>query len=151
MNGNIPDQQAENSYQIAGSLDGITRLVNRFYDLMDSLPEAHSLRAMPPEDLGMARQKLIWFLSGWLGGPALYNEHVGSISLGMSHAHLPVDMDSKNAWLRCMELALQEQGYPQDFCQHLLGKFATPAEAMRLMAEFRARPAATSGGLFKEV
>jgi hemoglobin len=146
MTHNTPDySNGDTSYQTAGGLDGITRLANRFYDLMDTLPEAKNLRDMHPDDLGNARKKLIWFLSGWFGGPALYAEKVGTISLAMSHAHLPVDMDSKNAWLNCMKQAMAEQGYPQAFCEYWNGKFANPAEAMRLMAEFRNSPPVNSG------
>ncbi|TNE82758.1 MAG: globin, partial [Gammaproteobacteria bacterium] len=76
----LPYGDADSSYQAVGGLKGITRLVDRFYDLMDSLPEAKTLRAMHSLDLTDSRQKLVYFLSGWLGGPKLFTEHFGPIS-----------------------------------------------------------------------
>lgn len=125
------------TYQAAGGLDGITRLVNSFYDYMDTLPEARRLRDMHAEDLGPSRQKLVYFLSGWMGGPKLYAEHFGSISIPVAHSHLPVDMQSKDAWLLCMEKALADQGYPESFRQYIVDKLSIPAESIRLMAEFK--------------
>ena len=126
----------DSTYQSVGGEAGITRLVNRFYDLMDSLPEARALRDMHPLDLTTSRQKLIYFLSGWMGGPKLFAEHYGSISLPVAHAHLPVDVDSKAMWLHCMATALEQLDYPPELRAYLLGKFETPAESIRLMAEF---------------
>lgn len=57
------------SYQAAGGIDGLRRLVDDFYRLMDERPEAALIRRMHPQDLSMARDKLACFLSGWLGGP----------------------------------------------------------------------------------
>ena len=44
-------------YEILGE-DGIRELVNAFYDIMDRLPEAASLRAMHAEDLTPMKEKL---------------------------------------------------------------------------------------------
>ncbi len=125
------------TYQAAGGLEGITQLVNRFYDLMDSLPEAKPLRDMHPKNLTGSRQKLVYFLSGWMGGPKLFAEHYGSISLPVAHAHLPIDLAGRDSWLHCMDLALQQLDYPDTFRTYLLTKLAIPAESIRLMAEFR--------------
>ncbi|MFV8816597.1 group II truncated hemoglobin [Haliea sp. E17] len=132
------------TYQAAGGLDGITRLVNRFYDNMERLPEAAALRAMHPEDLTESRQKLVFFLSGWMGGPKLYARHYGSISIPKAHAHLPVDQSSRDAWLHCMAQSLLELDYPAPFRDYLLQKLAIPAESIRLMCEFhQSQPGST--------
>lgn len=127
------------TYQAAGGIDGISALVDRFYELMDTLPEAKALREMHPDDLTNARQKLTYFLSGWMGGPKLFREHFGPIIIPEAHKHFPVDMDSKNAWLRCMDQALIDLHYPEDFRTYLIEKLSIPAESIRLMAEFEAR------------
>ncbi|MCP4790616.1 MAG: globin, partial [Gammaproteobacteria bacterium] len=67
----------DTSYQAAGQLSGLTQLVNDFYDMMDSLPEAAHIRAMHPQDLTVSRDKLTLFLSSWLNGPRLYSEKYG--------------------------------------------------------------------------
>ena len=129
----------DTTYKSAGGHEGITRLVNRFYDLMDSLPEAKTLRDMHAEDLTESRQKLIYFLSGWMGGPKLFAENYGPISIPVAHSHLPVDMDSKNAWLLCMERALDDCGYDASFTRYMIDKLAVPAESIRLMSHFKAQ------------
>ena len=54
-------------YQRLGGEAGVRRLVDRFYDLMDTLPEAAHIRAMHPASLATSRDKLFKFLCGWLG------------------------------------------------------------------------------------
>ncbi|GAB1260464.1 group II truncated hemoglobin [Aurantivibrio plasticivorans] len=131
------------TYQAAGGLEGITRIVDRFYDLMDSLPEAKTLRDMHGDDLTLSRQKLTYFLSGWMGGPKLFAEHFGPINIPIAHSHLHVDENSKNSWLHCMDLALQQLDYPNDFRDYLMQKLAVPAESIRLMSGLHPGHAAT--------
>ncbi len=52
-------------------------LVDRFYDLMDLEPAYRDLRASHGTTLDEARDKLAWFLTGWLGGPSIYIERFG--------------------------------------------------------------------------
>ena len=68
---------ADSSFQAAGGEAGIQRLVDGFYVYMDTLPVATHIRAMHPADLTTSREKLYEFLSGWLGGPALYVQKHG--------------------------------------------------------------------------
>lgn len=136
-NNNQQFGEGDATYQAAGGLSGITQLVDRFYDIMDTLPEAKELRDMHPQDLTLSRKKLVYFLSGWMGGPKLYSEHFGSITIPSAHSHLPIDMDGKNSWLTCMELALKELEYPEDFRLYVLEKLAIPAESIRLLCEFK--------------
>ena len=55
---NQPFGTADASYRAAGGLDGLRRLVDDFYHFMDSLPEAAEIRAMHPDTLDSARDKL---------------------------------------------------------------------------------------------
>ena len=123
------------TYKAVGELAGITRLVDQFYDNMDNFPQARALRAMHSDDLTMAKKKLVYFLSGWMGGPKLYAEHFGSISIPVAHRHFPIDMASKDSWLLCMEKALESLDYPVTLRNYLMEKLATPAESIRLLAE----------------
>lgn len=136
-NTNRPYGEGDATYQAAGGLEGITRLVDRFYDLMDTLPEAREIREMHPQDLSLSRKKLVYFLSGWTGGPKLYSEHFGSITIPSAHSHLPVDMTGKNSWLLCMETALKELDYPDEFRLYLIQQLSIPAESIRLLCEFK--------------
>ncbi len=115
------------SYQTAGGLDGLTQLVDAFYHYMDTVPEASHIRAMHPSDLTVSRKKLTYFLSGWLGGPKLYAEHFGGISIPMSHRHLNVGTEESTAWLLCMQKAVDEQDYDDSFKDYLMAQLRVPA------------------------
>ncbi|MBI2802987.1 MAG: group II truncated hemoglobin [Gammaproteobacteria bacterium] len=119
------------SFHAAGGEDGLRLLVDRFYDLMDSVPEAHSIRAMHPTDLSTARDKLWRFLCGWLNGPKRYQEKYGPISIPRVHAHLVIGSADRDAWLACMRRALDEQPYADDFKAYLIYQLAQPAERVR--------------------
>jgi len=118
-------------YQEAGELAGITRLVDTFYVNMDTLPEAEIIRKMHPQDLAESRKKLTYFLCGWLGGPKLYQEHYGPISIPGFHKQFPIGSDERDAWLLCMEQAIAIQPYKEPFKEYLLAALRIPAERVR--------------------
>ena len=95
-------------YHVIGGEEGVRRLVDRFYDLMDTLPEAAGVRAMHPKDLKGSRQKLFWFLSGWTGGPQLFVERYGHPRLRMRHAPFAIGESERDQWMLCMRQALGE-------------------------------------------
>jgi hemoglobin len=116
------------SYQAAGGIEGLRRLVDDFYRLMDELPEAARLRRMHPADLAPARDKLACFLSGWLGGPKLYSEKYGALSIPSFHAQWPIDEAGSAAWLNCMTQAIALQDYSPEFAEYLLAQLRVPAQ-----------------------
>lgn len=116
------------SYQAAGGITGLQRLVDDFYTLMDELPEASSIRAMHPESLKPARDKLACFLSGWLGGPPLFSERYGPISIPAFHARWPISEAHSGAWLQCMADAIARQPYAPEFAEYLLTQLRVPAQ-----------------------
>ena len=118
----------DQSYRAAGELEGITKLVDAFYRIMDELPEAKGIRTMHPRDLTEARDKLTRFLSGWLNGPKLYAARYGPIKIPQAHSHLRVGGAERDAWLQCMERAIAEQSYARDFGEYLLRELRVPAE-----------------------
>lgn len=111
------------------------RLVSRFYDLMDSLPEAKGIRNMHQEDLSEARQKLYEFLVGWSGGPNLYIEKYGHPRLRMRHMPFPIGKAERDAWMLCMRRAVEEQDWRDDTKENVLGKFSEIADFMRNVDE----------------
>ncbi|MBB2496772.1 group II truncated hemoglobin [Aquipseudomonas ullengensis] len=115
------------SYQAAGGIDGLRRLVDDFYRLMDELPQASDVRAMHPQSLDAARDKLACFLSGWLGGPRLFSEKYGSIAIPSFHAQWPIGEAQAEAWLACMAQAIARQDYPPAFADYLLAQLRVPA------------------------
>lgn len=118
-------------YNMLGGEAGVRRLVDRFYDLMDELPEAWELRKLHPQDLQGSRDKLFKFLSGWLGGPGLYEAEYGHPRLRMRHMPFPVDMLTRDQWLLCMNIALDEQVEDELLKMQLKSSFANTADHMR--------------------
>jgi len=119
------------SFLAAGQFDGIKALVDAFYDAMDSLPEAQTIRAMHPDDLSESRDKLTRFLCGWLGGPKLFSEKYGPIRIPVAHRHLDIGPAERDAWLKCMQVAANAQPYKEDFKEYLLQQLWVPAERSR--------------------
>lgn len=116
------------SYRAAGGIDGLRRLVDDFYRCMDELPQAAEVRAMHPQSLELARDKLACFLSGWLGGPRLFAEKYGAIGIPSFHAQWPIGPVQAEAWLACMAAAIAQQGYATDFADYLLAQLRVPAQ-----------------------
>lgn len=119
--------EGDESYQAAGGIEGLRRLVADFYRLMDELPEATALRQLHGESLTLASDKLACFLSGWLGGPRLFSERYGPIALPSFHAQWPIDQAHSAAWLQCMAGAIARQPYTADFAEYLLAQLRIPA------------------------
>jgi hemoglobin len=128
MSEQTPYGVGDASYQAAGGIDGLQRLVADFYRLMDEQSEATDLRGMHGENLDMARDKLACFLSGWLGGPRLFAEKYGAISIPAFHAQWPIDQRLADSWLSCMAQAIALQPYPPAFADYLLTQLRVPAQ-----------------------
>lgn len=123
------------SFQAAGGQVGIGKLVDRFYEVMDELPDAQAIRAMHPDDLAVARDKLTLFLCGWLGGEKLFSKKYGPIMIPRAHAHLEIAEAERDAWLACMKIAVDEQDYALDFKTYLIEQLYVPAERCRMASQ----------------
>lgn len=123
------------TYEQLGEEQGIRALVDRFYELMDALPEAATIREMHPADLTSSREKLSLFLIGWSGGPPAYVSRYGHPRLRARHLPFAVDDDAAAAWVRCMGLALEErtqEGHLEvELAQNLFNAFVRIAAHMR--------------------
>jgi len=86
----------------------IDRLVEAFYQRMDSLPEAKVIRAMHAPDLGPVRSVLKRYLSEWTGGPRLYSPEKGHPRLRQRHLGFAIGNAERDAWLLCMRGAMAE-------------------------------------------
>lgn len=123
--------QGDASFQAAGGQQGLRKLVDAFYDQMEILEQARVIREMHAQDLSVSRDKLALFLCGWLGGPKLYREKYGAIGIPKAHSHLAIGTAERDAWLLCMEKAIDLQPYAEDFKRYLLEQLAVPAERSR--------------------
>ena len=92
--------------RIGGSAT-IDALVDRFYDRMDTLPEAQVIRAMHADDLGLIRDVLKRYLTEWTGGPKLYTPEKGHPRLRQRHFGFAIGDAERDAWMLCMRSAME--------------------------------------------
>lgn len=116
-------------YEALGGDAAVRALVDRFYDRVDAT--SSTLRAMLPRDDSGSRTKLYEFLSGWLGGPALYVEKRGHPRLRMRHFPFAIGDDEVAEWLRCMGEALDEGGVDGPLRSFLDEQFMLSARHLR--------------------
>ena len=99
-------------YEWIGGEEKVQQLVARFYDLMDLEPGYKELRAAHGSTLEDARQRLFWFLCGWLGGPDYYQERFGHPRLRMRHMPFSIGIQERDQWVACMDQAMGETDVP---------------------------------------
>jgi hemoglobin len=118
-------------YELVGGEAGLRSLVDRFYDLMDSAPEAAEIRAFHAKSLKQSREKLFMFLSGWSGGPPLYMEKLGHPRLRMRHMPFSIGTVERDQWIWCMNKALDESQADPRAVEFLKVRFAEIADFLR--------------------
>ena len=106
-------------------------LVDRFYDLMDLEPAYAGIRRLHPGSLDGSRDKLHWFLCGWLGGPDLYVQRFGHPRLRARHLPYEIGIAERDQWLACMKQAMQECGIEASLAERLAAAFFNTADWMR--------------------
>jgi hemoglobin len=121
----------ETHYQRLAGEETIRRLVDRFYDLMDSEPEYYGIRKLHPPSLDGARGKLFMFLSGWTGGPQPYTEQFGHPRLRQRHLPFPIGGTERDQWMACMVRAMEDVGVEEKLRAELTAAFAKTADFMR--------------------
>lgn len=121
-------------YDHIGGAPAVRTLVDRFYELMDTLPEAYGIRKLHPTDLSGSAEKLYMYLSGWLGGPQLYIEAYGHPRLRARHLPFTIGEAERDQWLMCMRMAMEEVLPPDDSNSQLYGALSDLADHMRNMA-----------------
>lgn len=96
-----------------GGEAGLTRLVNRFYDLIETDPRGARIMALHFQGHGLAhvREEQVNFLSGFLGGCRHYAEKHGHMDLRLLHDHVPIQAEDAEDWLALMDRALLDCGH----------------------------------------
>ena len=98
----------ETFYEAVGGEETFRRIVARFYAEVATDP---LLRPMyPEEDLGPAEDRFRMFLMQYWGGPHDYSDQRGHPRLRMRHMPFKVGPLERDAWLRCMRIAVDEAG-----------------------------------------
>jgi hemoglobin len=118
-------------FERLGGEPPVRALVDRFYDLMDLEPHYAGLRALHPSVLDGSRDKLFWFLCGWLGGPQHYTDRFGHPMLRARHLPFRIGIAERDQWMACMMQAMQEQGVDDTLAARLAESFFGTADWMR--------------------
>jgi hemoglobin len=118
-------------FERLGGEPGVRAIVDRFYDLMDLEPRFAALRAVHPTTLDSARDKLFWFLCGWLGGPQHYTERFGHPMLRARHLPYPIGSIERDQWMGCMLQALEDEAVEPALAQRLGEALYGTADWMR--------------------
>ena len=122
-------------YDRLGGEAGVRRLVDRFYDYMDTEGKATEVRGLHAKSLRASRDKLFLFLSGWLGGPDLYVQKHGHPMLRRRHLPFAIGTRERDQWMHCMRLALADMPIDDALRQKLEQAFMATADHMRNQPE----------------
>ncbi len=136
-----PPVEQQSFYDAVGGHETFVRLVDRFYDGVETDPVLRPL--YPEEELGAARERLRMFLEQYWGGPGTYSATRGHPRLRMRHAAFAIGPAARDAWLSNMRTAVDSLGLPPQ--QHdLLWDYLERA-AHSLLNTFDDAPASPTG------
>ena len=119
------------AFDLVGGEAAVRGLVDRFYDLMDLDACYATLRALHPTKLNGSRDKLFWFLCGWLGGPQHFVERFGHPMLRARHMPFSIGIVERDQWLACMSQAMTELAFDPQLAHRLSESFFGTADWMR--------------------
>jgi hemoglobin len=98
--------EPQSFYDAVGGAATFHAIVSRFYE---QVAEDEILRPLYPDDeLEAAEVRLRMFLEQYWGGPRTYSDQRGHPRLRMRHAPFKVGPIERDAWLRCMRVAVDD-------------------------------------------
>ncbi|BBF22354.1 group II truncated hemoglobin [Sutterella megalosphaeroides] len=124
-------EPASTLYDRLGGAEGIKRLVSAYLEALTTTPDYAPLCALYVNGLERYEERMNEFLSGWLGGPALYQERHGMPMLRESHRSIPITGDMAESWVLCMRQALRATVEDEELMLRLDGLFTHMAESLR--------------------
>ena len=127
----IEEPDAPTAFTLLGGEPGVRALVDRFYDLMDLEPAYAGLRALHPTTMEGSRDKLFWFLCGWLGGPNHFVDRFGHPMLRARHLPFAIGIKERDQWMACMRQAMTELGVEPGMAERLGKALSGTADWMR--------------------
>jgi hemoglobin len=117
-------------YDRIGGEPAIRKLVDRFYDLMDSDPHYAELRAMHEEDIFPMRASLTGFLTAWMGGPRTWYEERNGACIMSIHSKLGIGKDTAMQWVAAMGQAAKDTINDAPFAEAMMQAFAAMSSGM---------------------
>lgn len=119
------------AFEWIGGEPAVRALVDRFYDLMALEPAYAGIHTMHPPSSEGSRDKLFWFLCGWLGGPQHFVERFGHPRLRARHMPFAIGIAERDQWMACMQQAMVEVGVEPALRERLTTSFLGTADWMR--------------------
>tara|TARA_R110000850_G_scaffold31068_1_gene85713 strand:+ start:67 stop:501 length:435 start_codon:yes stop_codon:yes gene_type:complete len=125
------DTAQSNAYDLIGGDKVIRAIAHDFYQQMQTRPETQTLLAIHRSPMQESEQKLYEYLSGWLGGPQLYQQKHGHPALRARHMPFAIDESMRDQWLICMRAAIQNNIKKPEHQQVIIQAISTLADTMR--------------------
>lgn len=123
------------AYEMMGGEEVLRKLIKRFYEIMDTMAEAKGVRDMHPANLQGSEDKLFMFMSGWLGGPNLFQEKYGHPRLRARHLPFTIGKSERDQWMICMVQAFEDVGIQEPIRSEVLHSLLNLADHMRNQQE----------------
>lgn len=114
-------------YEAIGGANAIERIVSAFYKRVAKHPD---LIPIFPDDLTEVSYKQRLFLTQFFGGPKLYSEKYGPPMMRRRHLPFPITPTRRDAWLACMEKALEEAAIDEPYRTVMFEKLTLTANHM---------------------
>ena len=114
-------------YEAIGGAETIDRLVTLFYKRVGKHPK---LTPIFPEDLTETARKQRLFLTQFFGGPRLFSEERGHPMMRRRHLPFEITPRRRDAWLECMEGALEEAEIEEPIRSAIFEKLTMTANHM---------------------
>ncbi|PYZ97733.1 globin [Alteribacter lacisalsi] len=118
--------RARTPYDVIGK-EKLEELVDVFYTNVALDPD---LAPLFPDDLTETARKQKQFLTQFLGGPPAYSEEHGHPMLRARHLPFPITPFRAEAWLRCMDDAMDETGLEEPFRSAFMERLTQTARHM---------------------
>ena len=151
-NDGVTATNLETPFDLLGGREATLRLARRFYEVMErDEPALTAAHRRAPEGSGIdpeVKERFALFLVGWLGGPQDYVERHGHPRLRMRHHRVAIDESQRDAWLRCMQKAMDDCAITGPVRRFLDQRFAEVADFLRNRPSSgqTARPSIIGGG-----
>lgn len=111
-------------YQQLGESAGLRSIIETFYGKVVQEP---LLAPLFPEDIQPVIERQHQFLTQFFGGPTLYSDLHGHPMMRARHMRFPVTNERADAWLACMNAALQESGVEDELREFVITRLRGPA------------------------
>ena len=112
-------------FEAIGGQEAIDRIIKGLYERIGKHP---ALIAIFPEDLTESARKQRLFLTQFLGGPPIYTEDRGHPMLRRRHLPFEINQERKEAWLECMNGALEEAEIEEPYRSIIFKRLAMTAQ-----------------------